>query len=500
MSTNTIKSLFKSNFVIIILFVLNQIAVAQKQDRIWLFPDSAGIDFTDSLNPVAINCNLTIPAFNSASISNNQGNLLFYTGGIDLTYTPMRIFDRNGNIMMNADSMKGYPWVGQGNMIIPSPSDTNKYFVFMIDRDGALGDLLYYSILDISLNNGLGQVLIRDSLLLPDHINEKLNATKHANGRDWWVIVQSTNTDSLFHKFLITPNGITGPFDQKIGSADNVNKAFGQLIFSRDGSKLGLVGGNSTADIFDFDRCSGELSNYIMAGEGIFSNPNFYFGCSFSPNGKVFYTSSIWYEFKNVYQYDLTATDIKASKQTIFAYPDTGIIQDLEMGEHLLGPDNKIYISKGNGYTGHNWDTYYTHHIDVILNPDSLGFGCNYQSAYFDLGTGKTMEMFPNMVNYNLGPLTGSICDSLSSGIPEIDNAKYFKIFPNPFSKDISISLLNDEKGSLAVYNQMGQIVYRNTFRTNAKIDLSNLPSGFYFFEIGINGRRFMQKMIKVSE
>ena len=56
--------------------------VAQKQDRIWLFPDSAGIDFNDLNNPVAIHCNLVPPDVVSTSIADNSGNLLFYTGGV----------------------------------------------------------------------------------------------------------------------------------------------------------------------------------------------------------------------------------------------------------------------------------------------------------------------------------------------------------------------------------------------------------------------------------
>jgi hypothetical protein len=313
-----VKLFYKKSFVLIFALIsLN--TTAQKKDRIWLFADQAGIDFNDSLNPVSITSNITNPCLTSfASISNDQGNLLFYTGGIDLSHTSMQIFDKTGNVMQNGNSLKGYPSVCQGSMIIPFPLDTNKYYVFIADRDGILGNKIYYSIVDLSQNNGLGSVISRDNILLNDHVNEKLNAVKHANGRDWWIIVQSTNIDSLFHKFLITPTNVLGSYDQTIGSGDNLNKYHGQMIFSKNGNKLGLVSSNSTVDIFDFDRCTGELYNYKNVGEGISTLPNSYFGCSFSENGNVFYTSSIWYEFKNTYQYDLTAPNINGTKQLIF--------------------------------------------------------------------------------------------------------------------------------------------------------------------------------------
>ena len=401
--------------------------------------------------------------------------------------------------MLGGDTLIGYPWIGQGNMIIPFPGDTNKYFVFISSRDGAIGNSLRISIVDMSLNSGLGMVIIRDSLILADHINEKMNAVKHANGRDWWVVVQSNGIDSLFHKFLISPNGIDGPFDQIIGSGANSNKAFGQLIFSRDGSKLGLVSPNATIDLFDFDRCTGNLSNYLDIGERVQADSNSYFGCSFSPNGRFFYTST-WYlhEYKNVYQYDLASPDIKASKQIIFSYQDTGAYYQLGFGAHLLGPDDKIYIAKGNSFTGTNSNTYYTHHIDVITDPNNLGVACNYQPSYFDLGVGRTIEGLPNMLNYNLGPVSGSICDSLSSGIKQEHNdIELVTLFPNPVYDRLSIHLTSSHIAKFILRNYLGEITMEKIISDNENVDLSMLGSGTYIGEFIIGQNIIRKKIVK---
>ena len=495
-----IKSFFKNKFLLLC-FVLPFHLVAQKQDRIWLFPDSAGIDFNDLNNPVAIHCNLVPPDVVSTSIADNSGNLLFYAGGVNLHYRAVRIFDKNGSVMLGGDTLIGYPWVGQGNMIIPFPNDTNKFYVFICNRDGGVGNSLRMAIVDMSLNLGLGEVIVRDSLILFDHINEKLNAVKHANGRNWWVLMQSNTTDSLFHEFLITPTGLSGPFDQLIGSGANRNKFFGQMIFSRDGSKLGLVSPNATVDIFDFDRCNGQLSNYKDVGERLQVDSNTYFGCSFSPNGRLFYTST-WYlhQYKNVYQYDLTSPDIKASKQIIFSYQDTGAYYQLGFGAHLLGPDDKIYIAKGNSFTGTNSNTFYTHHIDVITDPNNLGVACNYQPSYFDLGVGRTIEGLPNMLNYNLGPVVGSICDSLSNDINQLhERNDLVSLFPNPTYDKISIRLNSSLIAKLILRNYLGEIVQEKVISDNEQLDLSSLTTGTYIGEFVFGQNIIRKKIVKVE-
>lgn len=494
------RKLFFRSKLIAILLCASGFVDAQKQDRIWLFPDSGGINFNDLSNPVSFSSNISAPSYWSTNISDNQGQLLFYVCGANLNLKPMRIYDRNGDLMSGADTLQGYPWVCQGNMILPMPDDSMKYYVFIARRDGGLGNSMFYNIVDMSLNNGLGAVISRDNPLLTDHINEKMNATKHANGRDWWIVLMSTNTNQLFHKFLITPFGIQGPFDQLIGSADNINAFHGQMIFSRDGSKLGLVGSNSSIDIYDFDRCTGDLLNYRQVGEGVTSLQNYYFGCSFSPNGNVFYASSIWYEYKNIYQYDLTAPDIRSTKQLIYSYQDTGVYQGLSIGAHLLGPDGKIYIAKGGAFTGTNTETYYTHHMDVITAPDNLGTASNYTSCYLDLGSGRAVLGLPTMVNYSLGPLAGSICDSLSIGIDEqVKDEALFQVFPSPFEKSITIHTLSTMNVELKLYNSFGSLLLTRKFKGDLELDLSFLSSGTYQLELISEKSVVMKRIVKAE-
>ncbi|MFN8165991.1 MAG: T9SS type A sorting domain-containing protein [Bacteroidia bacterium] len=401
--------------------------------------------------------------------------------------------------MEGGDTLIGYPWVSDGSLILPIPGDSSKYYLFVGVRTGSMGNHMYYNIVDMSQNGGLGKVISRDNQLLSDYVNEKMAAVKHANGRDWWLILMSTNTDSLFHKFLITPDSIIGPIDQKIGSGDNPNKAFGHMLFSEDGSKMVAASSNSMLDLYDFDRCSGDLFNYRNIGEPVYTVANRYFGCSFSQSGNVLYVSSIDYHTKNMYQFDLTSANIHSTKQTIIAYPDTGLLHLVEFNEQKLGPDGRIYIVKEDGFTGTRSDTYYTHHMDVIANPEGLGQACNYLQSSFDLGAGRTASGLPNMPNYNLGPIPGSICDSLSIGIHEQLSENTIRIFPNPFIDAVSIRSVLPLHANVIIRDEVGNEIKNFSITENETIDLSGLAAGIYFFEIKNENTVYKKRLVKLK-
>ncbi|HYV91724.1 MAG TPA: hypothetical protein VE978_08075 [Chitinophagales bacterium] len=65
----------------LLLLFSSLISFSQYRDRVWVFGDSTGIDFNDLSNPIPIATHSSYTAENNASISDEQGNLLFYVGG-----------------------------------------------------------------------------------------------------------------------------------------------------------------------------------------------------------------------------------------------------------------------------------------------------------------------------------------------------------------------------------------------------------------------------------
>jgi hypothetical protein len=166
----------------------------------------------------------------------------------------------------------------------------------------------------------------------------------------------------------------------------------------------------------------------------------------------------------------------------------------------LLGPDDKIYLTKTDYFGAPIEDTYYTSHMDVILNPNGLDSACDYRSFYFDLGSGHTMQGLPTMVNYNLGPVAGSICDSLSTSVFETETEKYFELFPNPFSDKLILRLLNSSQGIFTLHDQLGKIILREKFSGERTFNLAMLTAGVYYVRVEIDGKDFNAKVVKVSD
>jgi len=478
--------------------------LAQKQDRIWIFGDHAGIDFRDTSNVVSFYSGLDgyYTAYPFGSISDSQGNLLFYACPSDLITRSTVIYNYVDSLLVNGNGIEGHPAQTQGLLILPFPGDTSRFYLFTKDHVSSR-TFMWYSVIDMTVDSGYGGVSSKNNIFSTDSLTQRTTAVKHANGRDWWLIVQRFDEDEYL-KYLITPAGIQGPYRQSTGNPYPKHEYYGTSYFSRSGSKLASVGAYGNVSVMDFDRCTGNISNYQQIGPNIFSPENSYLGCAFSANENVLYVSNQYPNpAKFVYQFDLMATDIAGSKQIINMYPDSGQLLYLTYGHLLLGADNKIYVCKGNG-SGPNSNTIYTQNIDVILNPDVIGSGCNYRSNYLYLNGGRTTYGLPNMVNYSLGPLSGSICDSLSTGISESKTkSNPFTINPNPVNQWINIyfkeSFTNGTPYLALLLNSQGQVVFEREMQLGEyTIPAATLAAGVYVLQLKNKAGVFSERVMKV--
>jgi hypothetical protein len=485
----------------LLFWLIGLVAFAQKQDRIWCFGLGAGIDFNDTLNPIPFSSATTSHAFLTySSIADNNGNLLFYAAGIDWDTLGIHVWNRNHNIMQNGDSIAGHPNSGQHCMIIPFPADSTKYYLISASYLSGMTTLCY-SVIDMLQAGGLGAVTQKNIFLLYDALSEKLNALKHANGRDWWVITRRY-PDNTYYKFLISPSGISGPYMQNIGTADGT-MFFGTMDFTMDGDRLAAVSIWADIDLMDFDRCSGTLSNFIDLGEHITSPQRWYYSSAFSNDKTKLYvaaTNNNITDPKYIYQYDLTAANIMASKQTAYSYVDT--IYNFFLGEIKLAPDGKIYIAKGGGP---NPNTVYDQNLDYITYPDSLGAACGYCSNCFSLqGHGLNELGLPNIPNYNLGSLTGSPCDSLTlviQNIPPVVNELFIYYDSGWQTAFINAKDLKGRNYSLSVFDLTGREVYKEEGTTSSyytkDLNCSTFANGMYIVTLQTEKEKLVKKFVK---
>ncbi|MBL0103742.1 MAG: T9SS type A sorting domain-containing protein [Bacteroidetes bacterium] len=493
------KRIFYSLILVLCIFILDfRFCQAQNQNNIWCFGDSSGIDFNQS-PPVPFHTSLNTRG-SCVSIADTIGSLLFYAETqMNANDRATNVYDRNNNQMPNGDNI-----IGEGCyselLIIPFPGNSEKYYLFSLTIFSHPG--LYYSIIDMSLNGGMGDVTQKNVPVNVNPIWDAMAAVKHANGRDWWLINKDHDFggslgNNLFYIYLITPDSIIH-FQQSIGSINQTN--IGGFCFSNSGDKLLFWSANGLLELFDFDRCNGVLSNYKLVSN--IASPNYrYIGGAFSPNDNYFY-ASINFLPSEIYQYDINASNLFASRVSV-ASVDTPTYAG---GLLRLAPDNKIYWSCAwNDSLHYNYpypDSAFNPtnmNLSVINDPNQAGSACNFSYFNFSLGSGRTYYGLPNNPDYSLGPLAGSICDTLTS-IACILYESQVKISPNPFRENVNIEQLDQSaEGHLyRIFDNMGRLVYSNRIKAEFEtLNLSLLRSGLY--TLFIDNHPLSYKLIKLN-
>lgn len=362
----------------LILVLLSFLGIqAQGEANVWYFGRNAGIDF-NSGSPTPLNDGQLNTGEGCATIADANGQLLFYTDGIT-------VWDKNHDIMPNGTGLLGNSSSTQSAVIVPKPGDSNIYYIFTVD-DFAGVDGLHFSEVDLTLNDGNGDVTSMKNVLLSTPTTEKVTAVRHCNGVDFWVVSHDLNDNFLSYE--VTSSGVnTSPVISNVGSV-HLNP-FGYLKISPDGKKIvsAIARVNfdvSYIEILDFDAATGNISNPILIGNIFNLGYGGAYGVDFSPNSKLLYVSDFnLFGNTKVHQFDISfnnAADIINS--------DTILYQGFDLiGAIQLGPDNKIYIAN----TG-------TEFLDVIENPNTPGIGANYTNRSFSLNGNQVSLGLPTFI------------------------------------------------------------------------------------------------------
>lgn len=343
--------------------------IGQKEYATWYFGNKAGIDFNSGTATAITNSGMTA-LDNPACVSDSAGNILFYCDGTQL-------YDRTHTVTTNGSGLLGHVSGGHAATIVRRPGTYNLFYLFTMDAY-AMSNGLRYSIVDLNLNAGLGDVVSSQKnipLLTP--ASEQIVPVVHANGRDVWIITHPWNSPE-FRSYLLTCNGLdtTNPVISTVGVprtgiGDN---ALGEITVSPDNRHIATACyGGSYFELFDFDNATGKLSNALQL-------PNYTnaWGIEYSANGTKLYLTG-WYLQQYVYQFDLsnyTAAAIAASQVNLGTV--TGPGNPYYTGYMQRAPDDKIYIA-----------VYQDPYLAVINNPNNAGSSCNLVDDGFYLG-GKT--------------------------------------------------------------------------------------------------------------
>ncbi|HRF41085.1 MAG TPA: T9SS type A sorting domain-containing protein [Saprospiraceae bacterium] len=502
------KTLLLSFFLV---FALLQTLAQPKHDCYWMMgysdssPDSSiwgasVMDFCgDSLQIYEINRPMNFD-FTNASMCDSAGNLLFYSNGIYIAnrlHQPML----NGTGLLTPGTSgfneDGIP-IQQGVLILPWPGQTQKYFVFY----GRLGYFyynnvltagnvsLYYAVVDMSMNNGLGAVTHKNVLITNDTLKMgRLSAVRHANGRDWWLVAGKFHNPELL-RFLVTPDGV-----MNYGSVPDENfvrKGIGQVVFSPDGNYFVDVTlqnwGDNYVSFFEFDRCTGD---FFSRGRFGYDDVIAHAGVAISPNSRYAYQTSTYL----IRRFDLWADDIPGSMDTAALYD--GYEEPIPGFDSLtlptvfymaqLAPNGKIYVVSTNTVRS----------VHVIERPDEEECDVRQHSVIFP----KLTRTMPNFPNFRLGALAGSPCDTLGATAvqePVPGRGIQAYLLPNP-ARDYFVLALDTQNAALPadaplrlhLSNSMGQTLrqYQLTAaQREHRISTEELPAGLYYVSIMYGG------------
>lgn len=300
----------------------------------------------------------------------------------------------------------------QGSCIIPKPNSPSSYCLFNIqdtlaffpDTVAIFGNVYNYNEL-IETANGLQLSIIKKEIVRDTMALGQVSFCKHANGRDWWILIPGV-LNNKFYTFLLTPDGVIDKGEQTVGM--NRKDGTGFSCFSNDGkyycSAIKVTYSTISLgefDFYQFDRSTGRLSNHQnFKTDTTESLAN---GCAFSPDSKILYVCSgaILYQYPIV-NGRLDRGEVIDIYDGYLSYNSPGFYGQNQFGQLQIAPDGRIYC---------HTDFVQTRHIHVINKPNKLGKACNFKQHSFPLPTIKaTAPYFPN---YRLGPIDGSTCDTL---------------------------------------------------------------------------------------
>ena len=440
-------------------------AFSQQEDFQWGFglPDNTPgecqyginwIDFNNSdweINCVKRSSEGTMnfdPWGTNTSISTPEGELLFFTDGFKVLNREYEIME-NGDSLSPSDQLTFAYHIGLINedaaIILPFPERDDQYVIIHqggsrvppIDTDYGIRET-FYSIVDMSYNDGLGKVIEKNVVLLDESVQPfSLNAIRHGNGRDWWIPIRH-RSKPIFYLILLDPQGVS------LSHVDTMESSFAVFADEIDSEYIDLLNGNKelipdeyyirdmrvsnngeqliyygNPCVFscnvdagfkfyihriNFDRCSGGLLHHdlfeLETGERRLIRSIELSTCS-----------SFLYVIvtREIYQFDLTAEDIMGSIDTLATdidlEPTDGNsftkIRRTPTGEMLVSNRGKLEIS-------------------VIHNPELKGAASNTERFSKDIFITSWGD-FPNHPNFRLGPAAGSGCDTL--GIAHLPRA-----------------------------------------------------------------------------
>jgi gliding motility-associated-like protein len=353
---------------------------AQGENNNWCFSGKIGLTF----NTAPPSPFLDSTRFKGASISDAAGNLLFYVS--DST-----VRDKNHNIMPNGQGLSfDSVSIIHKVIIIQSPTNNNQYYI-VFSGNGHSWNKAYYSLVDMTLNNGLGDVVPgQKKITITTAVGAEMACVPISRGCDgYWVILHDMVSKN-YKAFKLSVNSLFTDSVISVGLQYSNQTTLPSICMSADGSRLVRTTMqifhnyyDGTIETASFNTATGVLSNfqYIETTMEWASHP------IFSPDGSKLYVV----EYPRLYQYNM------ALLPNVVAVKNSRVLisNDL-LGSSRIGPDGKMYTACFGGPP-----LYMPLSLAITNNPNNLGTACGY------VANGIALPSYAQAFNYWLYELGG---------------------------------------------------------------------------------------------
>jgi hypothetical protein len=487
------------------LLVLTSTSIFAQQNNNWILFNS-GLKLNWVSNNVSVdsvfNPYYYYEVSRTSTISNLNGNMLFYVGA-------NTIWNKNFQLMEGApdtSNQTNYFFILPGqNLILPIHNDTSIYNVYLAQEASnsfypPFSSLIKYTVAPWHVNLWQpydGKVLASDTLFNGGsfYSSQTLNAIKHGNGQDWWILFHPNETDSFMVWRQEQDGSLSGPFYQEIGPYHpQQGYDWMRIAFTPDGTKMALMM-MFNIWIYDFDRCSGQLSNPVVIDTCTncwddYANFNYpstpYNAIVFSSEGSKLYAVRA----DSLIQFDLTNYQTVIQREVIWHSNvsigtqnchvihsiQLGLDQKIYVGTATLDAINPLVLDSGRAYLG------------VIHSPNLSGVSCNFDRYGLYLNGYKSDMFLPSQINYDLGPLVNSPCDTLTTtGISEQSTKPQITLAPNPAHTQATLTWLGVKEGSFVLRDMLGRSMLQQEITASSgsiKLDLSTLSKGIYLWQV----------------
>jgi len=395
-------------------------AAAQLEFANWYFGQRAGLTFKGGPARVLTD-GAMVSGEGCATISDAQGNLLFYTNGLtawNRLHHPLAGGTGLGAPQDSTRTEAPPNSATQGVTIVPQPGSTTRYYIFTVDAaENGLRGGLRYAVVDMARQGGLGEVISKDQVVpvpLGDgRLTEKLVAVRHANQQDIWLVVHGWNSN-VFLSYLLTATGVAPMPVVSAGGAVHAGgtnrrqdyNSLGYLKVAPTGQRLALVRYTTgPVELFDFNYGTGVVSGprSLPALPALISTC---YGLEFSPDGNLLYVGGAESIGANsrLYQFNLQTN----------ALTEVGRTANTNLWALQLGPDQKLYGALAGAPFGFGG-------LCTVSSPNTPGIGCQFQveavpgfssahKSLLGLPNVLVRPPVPGQLLVNFGLLRSTIC------------------------------------------------------------------------------------------